>query len=122
MDFKLTINGKSYPARHTLRTSILAAERRGGLEQMLRNKNQAEFLEDLAWLAAEQMKAAAKYQAILNGSDTMQETPSAELILDTMDYADILALQKEMLDVINKEEPTVQAEAQGKNAEATSDD
>ena len=122
MEYTLTINGKSYPARHTLRTSFLAAERRGGLDQMLRNKNQAEFLEDMAWLAAEQMKAAAKYRAVLDGSDTIAETPTAEYILDVLDFADLLALQRDMLAVINKEEPSVQAEAQGKNAEATSDD
>ena len=120
MEYHLTINGKSYPARHTLRTSFLAAERRGGLEQLLRNKNQAEFLADMAWLAAEQIKAAEKYRAILSGEEA-QPTPDAEEILDTMDYADLLKLQSEMLAVINKEEPSVQAEAQGKNAEATSD-
>ena len=121
MEHTLTINGKSYPARHTLRTSFLAAERRGGLDQLLRNKNQAEFLEDMAWLAAEQMRAAAKYQAVLNGSDAVAETPTAEYILDVLDYADLPTLQHEMLAVINNEEPSVQAEAQGKNAEATLD-
>lgn len=119
MEYKLTINGKEYPARHVLRTAFLAAERRGSLGAMLSNKNQAEFLEDLAWLAAEQMKAGAKYQAILAGSDTVQETPSAEYILDTLDFADLENLQVEMLAVINKDEPSVQAEGNGKNAEAT---
>lgn len=120
MEYTLTISGKTYPARHTLRTSLLAAERRGGLEKMLRNTNKAEFLEDMAWLAAEQIKAAARYKAVLEGAD-VPETPSAEYILDVLDYADLLVLQKEMLAVINKEEPTVNAEAQGKNAEATPD-
>lgn len=118
MEFKLTINGKQYPARHVLRTTFLAAERRGSLGAMLKNTNQAEFLEDMAWLAAQQIKAAAKYKAVLEGSD-VPETPSAEYILDVLDYADLPALQVEMLAVINKDEPTVTAEGNGKNAEAT---
>lgn len=120
MEFKLTIAGKSYPARHTLRTSLLASQRRGSLEAMLGNKNRAEFLEDMAWLAAEQIKAAEKYRAILSGEEA-QPTPGAEEILDTLDYADLLDLQMQMLTVINKDEPSVNAEARGKNAEATSD-
>lgn len=119
MDFYLTINGKKYPARHTLRTSILAAERRGSLGEMLRNKDQAAFLSDMAWLAAEQIRAAARYKAATEGTE-VEETPTAEQIMDVIDYADLVALQGEMLAAINKDEPTVKAEASGKNAEATS--
>ena len=122
MEFTLTINGKSYPARHTLRTSFLAAERRGSLEQLLRPTNQADFLQDMAWLAVEQMKAGAKYKAILDGAENAAEIPTVDEILDTLDYADLLDLENQMLAVINKDEPTVHAEAGGKNAEATQGD
>lgn len=121
MDFYLTINGKKYPARHTLRTSFLAAERRGSLTEMLRGgrKDQAAFLSDMAWLAAEQLRSSARHKAELEGTE-VEETLTAEQIMDLVDYADLVALQGEMLAAINKDEPTVKAEASGKNAEATS--
>ena len=42
-----------------------------------------------------------------------------EELLDTIDQADLPELQAAMLTVINKDKPTVHAEASRKNAEAT---
>lgn len=115
----ITINGKQYPARFTLRTAILAAERRGGsLSKMLRNENQAEFLEDVPWLAIEMIKAGAALREKETGVLT-QDIPTLDGLLDSVDYADLLDLQKQILDVINKDQPTVTAEGTGKNTEAT---
>ena len=119
--FELTINGKTYPARFTVRVAILAAERRGGsLSAMFRNQNQAEFFRDMIWLAVELVKAGAILKEKESGEKT-ENLPVMEDLLDTIDQADLPELQAAMLVVINKDKPTVKAEASGKNAEATSD-
>ena len=119
MYLTITINGKEYPARFTLRTAILAAERRGGsLSGMLRNENQAEFIEDMPWLAIEMIKAGAKLRETETGIVT-QDIPTLDALLDTVDYADLIDLQRQILDVINKDRPAVKAEGGGKNTEAT---
>lgn len=115
INYELTINGKTYPARFTVRTAILAAERRGGsLSALFRNPNQAESFADIVWLAVEMIKAGALLKERETGEKT-EEIPNAEELLDTMDHADLLELQAAMLTVINKDKPTVQA-APGKNA------
>ena len=119
MNYKVTIRGREFPARFTLRTAIRAAERRGGsLGKMLRNDNQAEFLEDICWLAVEIIKAGAAIREKETGMMT-QDIPTVDELLDTVDFADVLILQEQLLTVINKDEPTVKAEVRGKNAEAT---
>ena len=119
MFLTITLKGKQYPARFTLRTAILAAERRGGsLSKLLRNEKQAEFIEDMPWLAIEMIKAGAAIREKETGIIT-KDVPELEDLLDTVDYADLLDLQKQILDVINKDQPTVTAEGKEKNAEAT---
>ena len=119
MDYKLTINGREYPARFTLRVAVMAAERRGGnLSRLLRNENQAEFLEDVCWLAVEMIKAGAALRERETGMLT-QEIPTVDGLLDSVDFADVMELQAQLLTVINKDKPTVRAEAGGKNVEAT---
>ena len=119
INYELTINGKTYPARFTVRVAILAAERRGGsLSALFRNPNQAESYEDIVWLAVEMVKAGALLKEKETGEKT-EEIPNAEELLDTMDHADLLELQAAMLTVINKDKPTVKAEPSRKNAEAT---
>ena len=118
MEYKLTINGKTYPARFTVRAAMLAAERRGGsMSRMFQNDNQAEFFEDMIWLAVELIKAGAKLRELETG-EKIADIPTVDELLDTFDHADLLSLQAAMLSVINKDEPTVEAEP-GKNAEAT---
>lgn len=120
-NFELKINGRTYPARFTVRVAILAAERRGGsLSAMFRNKNQAEFYEDMIWLAVELVKAGALLKEKESGEKT-ENLPVMEELLDTVDQADLPELQAAMLTVINKDKPTVNAEASRKNAEATLD-
>ena len=117
-EYTLTINGKTYPARYTLGTAIRAAERRGGdLSGMFGNKNQAEFISDMAWLAAEMIGAEAARREYETG-EKAGELPTEEEILATVDFADLLELQGQMLTVINKDRPTVKAEVDEKNAEA----
>ena len=119
INYELTINGKTYPARFTVRVAILAAERRGGsLSALFRNQNQAEFFEDMIWLAVELIKAGALLKEKETGEKT-ENIPAMEELLDTIDQADLLELQAAMLTVINKDKPTVHAEASRKNAEAT---
>lgn len=119
INYELTINGKTYPARFTVRVAILAAERRGGsLSALFRNQNQAEFFEDMIWLAVELIKAGALLKEKETGEKT-ENIPNLEELLDTIDQADLLELQAAMLAVINKDKPTVHAEASRKNAEAT---
>ena len=119
MEFTLKINGRQYPARFTLRVAIKAAERRGGsLAKLLRNENQAEYLEDVIWLAIEMIKAGAALREKDTGMITA-EIPTLDGLLDSIDYADMKDLQMQILEVINKDQPTVQAEGQGKNGEAT---
>ena len=118
INYELTVNGKTYPARFTVRVAILAAERRGGkLSSIFRNANQAEYFEDMLWLAVELIKAGALLKERETGEKT--EIPTLEDLLDTVDQADLLELQAAMLAVINKDKPTVKAEASRKNAEAT---
>ena len=118
INYELTVNGKTYPARFTVRVAILAAERRGGkLSSIFRNANQAEYFEDMLWLAVELIKAGALLKERETGEKT--EIPTLEELLDTVDQADLLELQAAMLSVINKDKPTVKAEASRKNAEAT---
>lgn len=119
INYELTVNGKTYPARFTVRVAILAAERRGGkLSSIFRNANQAEYFEDMLWLAVELIKAGALLKERETGEKT-EEIPTLEELLDTVDQADLLELQAAMLAVINKDKPTVKAEASRKNAEAT---
>lgn len=120
MDYTLTIHGKTYPARFTVRTAMLAAERRGGsLSKLFSNENQAELFGDMIWLAVELIKAGAKLRELEHGEKT-EELPTVDELLDTVDHADLLEIQAEMLAVINKDKPTVEAEAtSSKNAEAT---
>lgn len=120
MEFTLNINGKSWPARHTLRVAIQVHKRSGGLGELIQDQDKERAMENMAWLASEQIRAGEKYNAILEGREP-QATPSAEEILDTLDYADLPVLLNRMLEIANKDEPTVNAEAGGKNAEATSD-
>lgn len=120
MDYTLTIHGKTYPARFTVRTAMLAAERRGGsLSKLFSNENQVELFGDMIWLAVELIKAGAKLRELEHGEKT-EGIPTVDELLDTVDHADLLSLQAAMLAVINKDEPTVEAEAKSsKNAEAT---
>lgn len=119
MDYTIKLNGREYPARFTIRTAIKAAERRGGsLSKLMRNENQAELLEDLLWLAVEMIKAGAAIREKEDGIVT-KDIPSVEALMDSVDFADLPNLQAQILTVINKDKPTVRAEAQGKNAEAT---
>ena len=119
MDYKITLLGREYPARFTLRVAMEAAERRGGsLGKLLRNDNQAEFLEDVCWLAVEMIKAGAALREKKTGMIT-SEIPTVDGLLDEVDFADIMDLQRQLLTVINKDEPSVRAEGQGKNMEAT---
>lgn len=119
MDYSLRINGKSYPARFTLRVAIRAAERRGSIKALFQNDNQGERVEDMGWLAAEMIRAGAKLKEREDGEKA--ELLSCDEILDSVDAVDLLELQAQMLTVINRDEPTVRAEGDGKNAEATSD-
>lgn len=118
-NYALTVNGKTYPARFTVRVAILAAERRNGsLSKMFRNDNQAEFFGDMIWLVVELIKAGALLKEKETGEKT-EGIPTVDELLDSIDQADLLALQAAMLEVINKDKPTVKAEASRKNAEAT---
>lgn len=119
MEYTLTINGREYPARFTVRVAIKAAERRhGSMSAMFRNENQAEFFADMIWLSVELIKAGAAIREKETGHLT--EIPTEDEILDTLDQADLLDLQAQMLAVINKDQPTVKAEAApSKNANAT---
>lgn len=120
MEYTLRINGREYPARFTVRVAIRAAERRGGsLSKMFRNENQSEFFADLIWLAVEMIKAGAEIREKETGHVT--EIPAEDELLDTFDHADLLELQAQMLTVINKDEPTVKAEGNSKNTDATSE-
>ena len=119
MDYKITLLGREYPARFTLRVAMEAAERRGGnLGKLLGNDNQAEFLADVCWLAVEMIKAGAKLREQQTGMLTT-EIPTVDGLLDAVDFADVRELQLQLLTVINKDKPTVKAEGQGKNTEAT---
>ena len=119
MEYKIKLLEREYPARFTLRVAMRAAERRGGsLGKMLRNDNQTEFLEDVCWLAVEMIKAGAASREKETGIITA-EIPTVDYLLDSIDFADVLELQSQLLTVINKDEPTVKAEVRGKNAEAT---
>lgn len=119
MELTITLKGKQYPARFVLRTAILAAERRGGsVAKLLGNQDQAELLEDIAWLAVEMIKAGAAIREHDTGIIT-KELPTADSILDSVDYADLLELQRQLLAVITKDKPTVTAEGDPKNTDAT---
>lgn len=118
MDYTIKLNGREYPARFTIRTAIKAAERRGGsLSKLMRNENQAELLEDLLWLAVEMIKAGAAIREKEDGIVT-KDIPSVEALMDFVDFADLPNLQGQILTVINKDQPTVKAEGDRKNAEA----
>ena len=119
MEYTITINGREYPARFTLRVAMDAADRRGGsLGKLLRNDNQAEFLGDVCWLAVEMIKAGAAIREKKTGRQTA-EIPTVDELLDSVDFADVMELQSQLLTVINKDEPTVKAEGPGKNTDAT---
>lgn len=119
MEYTLTINGREYPARFTVRVAIKAAERRHGtLSAMFQNENEAEFFLDMIWLSVELIKAGATIREKETGRLT--EIPTEDEILDTLDQADLLDLQAQMLAVINKDRPTVNTEdPSSKNANAT---
>lgn len=118
MDYTLKLKGREYPARFTIRTAIKAAERRGGsLSKLMRNENQAEFLEDVLWLAVELIKAGAAIREREDGIVT-KDIPKLDELMDSVDFADVRDLQMQILTVINKDKPTVTAEGDRKNAEA----
>lgn len=119
MEYTITLQGKQYPARFVLRTALLAAERRGGsIAKMLSNQNQVELLADIPWLTVEMIKAGAAIREHETGIVT-KEIPTEDSILDGYDYADLLDLQRQLLAVINKDKPTVSAEGDPKNTDAT---
>lgn len=119
MEYKIRIKGREYPARFTLRVAILAAERRGGsMKDVFNNPNQAQLLEDIPWLAVEMIKAGAALREKETGMIT-PEIPTVENILESVDFADFMELQAQLLAVITKDEPTVKAEGSGKNTDAT---
>lgn len=122
MEYTIKINGRQLPARFTLRVAILAAERRGGnIVKLLANENQAEQIADLPWLAVEMVKAGAALRERETGIVTTN-IPTVDELLDTVDYDDLLDLQAQIMAVIKKDQPTVQAEPSEeklKNAEAT---
>lgn len=122
MEYTIKINGRQLPARFTLRVAILAAERRGGnIVKLLTNKDQAELIADLPWLAVEMVKAGAALRERETGIVTTN-IPTVDELLDTVDYDDLLDLQAQILAVIKKDQPTVLAEPsaeKSKNAEAT---
>lgn len=119
MEYTITLQGKQYPARFVLRTALLVAERRGGsIAKMLSNQNQAELLADIPWLTVEMIKAGAAIRENETGIVT-KEIPTEDSILDGYDYADLLDLQRQLLAVINKDKPTVSAEGDPKNTDAT---
>ena len=116
--FSITINGKTYPARFTARVAVKSAERRGSLNKMLKNNVEAEIYEDILWLAAELIRAGAKKLEKDEGIKT-EGIPTLDDLLDTMDFADMMAIQAEVMRVLSEEKPTVKAEGDPKNAEAT---
>ena len=118
MEYTITLQGKQYPARFVLRTALLAAERRGSIAKMLGNQNPTELLADLPWLTVEMIKAGAAIRERETGIIT-REIPTEDSILDGYDYADLLELQRQILAVINKDKPTVAAEGDPKNTDAT---
>ena len=119
MEYTITINGREYPARFTLRVAMDAADRRGGsLGKLLGNDNQAEFLEDVCWLAVEMIKAGSAIREKKTGRQTA-DIPTVDDLLDSVDFADVKDLQLQLLAVINKDKPTVNAEGSRKNTEAT---
>lgn len=116
--FSITINGKTYPARFTARVAVKAAERRGSLNKMLKNNVEAEIYEDILWLAAELIRAGTKKLEKDEGIKT-EWIPTLDDLLDTLDFSDMMAIQAEVLRVLSEEKPTVKAEGDPKNAEAT---
>lgn len=119
MDYTIKLLEREYPARFTVGAAIKAVERRGGsLSKLMRNENQAEFLEDVLWLAIELIKAGAAIREKEDGILT-KDIPTLDDLMDAVDFADILDLQDQILTVINKDKPTVKAEGDRKNTEAT---
>ena len=114
----IKINGKTYPARFTARVAVKAAERRGSLNKMLKNNVEAEIYEDILWLAAELIRAGAKKLEKDEGIKT-EGIPTLDDLLDTLDFSDMMAIQAEVMRVLSEEKPTVKAEGDPKNAEAT---
>ncbi|MBR3240680.1 MAG: hypothetical protein IKO68_11095 [Oscillospiraceae bacterium] len=120
MQYTLKINGKAYPARFTVRVAIRAAERRGGtISAMFGNKNQAEFTEDMTWLASEMIRAGALLEE-REGGKTLENLPTMEELMDSVDFTDMKKLELDMLGIINNDKPSLRAEGDEKNAEATS--
>ena len=119
MEYTITLQGKQYPARFVLRTALLSAERRGGsIVKMLSNQNQAELLADIPWLTVEMIKAGAAIREHETGVVT-REIPAVDEILDSVDYADLPDLQRQIFEVITRDKPTVKAEGDPKNTKAT---
>lgn len=118
MEYTIKLNGREYPARFTVRTAIRAAERGGGsLSKLLQRENQGELLENLLWLAIELIKAGAGIREREDGIVT-KDIPSLDELMDSVDFADVPELQAQILTVMNKDEPTVRAEGDRKNAGA----
>lgn len=116
--YSLTINGRTYPARFLTRVAVKAAERRGSINAMMSSQNEAELFEDTLWLASELIKAGARKLEKDEGIKT-PEIPTADDLLDAVDFADLLEIRCEVLRVMNNEEPTVRAEGDPKNTDAT---
>lgn len=122
MQYTLKINGKVYPARFTVRVAVRAAERRGGsLSAMFRNKNQAEFTEDMIWLTSEMIRAGAMLNEKESGEKT-DNIPTTEELMDSVNFSDMKNLELDMLALINDDKPTVRTEGDEKNAGATPED
>lgn len=118
MEYFIVINGKSFPARYTLRVALAVADKFGSFKLMMQGgDNERQNIEDRIWLVHELIKDGKLWRETEIGGQS-DEVPTEEQLMGMIDFADLGEINAQIFAVINKEQPSIVAEAPRKNADA----
>lgn len=115
--------GKKYPARYSLRAAINVGDKYGSVRSALLSgeDNQGEDLRRRSFVLMELLKAGKVWSESEEGEHS-PELPTEEDLLDRTTFQDWQNILLLMLKIINEDDQTdFEAEATGKNVEATPD-
>lgn len=116
----ITVNGKTWPARYSLRAAIAVGERYGSLKRALfdEDADQGEQLRRRLSVLLEMLKAGKVWAEQENG-ESLPELPTEDELMDSITFRQAADLTTAMLEIINEDDNSdFEAEGKGKNAEA----
>ena len=118
----ITIGGKGWPARYSLRAAMAVEDQYGGVKKALFEQTETPSAQIRARICVlHELLKAGKAWAELEEGKTAEEPPSEEQLLDMIASAKSGEIMEQMIRVINDDEKTdFEAEDPGgKNPQAT---